>query len=497
MPSLSMKLVAVLILLLVIVATGFYNTFRPVPSGVAHTAPERPLQDARLLADLSWQDTGHQPQRLHAIFEEILRLIGQAESLIVLDMFLFNNSQPVRDNQPDTRFDPLSRWLTDALIARKKARPGLTVVVITDPFNTFYGGTRQPDFERLNDAGITLVETRLTALRDSNPWWSALWRTTLQWFGNNPDGGWLPNALGDGKVTLRSYLALPNFKANHRKTLIVDEGDQLRGLITSANPHAGSSKHWNTALSFQGAAAADLLETELAVLAFSGVSVPEVLRSAVADHQTRPSPPAGPVTGRIVTESAIRDAALTLIDTAAPGDRLDLAVFYLSHRGIIEALKSAGSRGVTVRVLLDRNEEAFGRAKNGIPNRQAAMELTRAGLEVRWCNTHGEQCHNKFLFRQASDGQSSLLIGSANFTRRNLDDFNLETDVLLTGPADETPLAGTAALFERLWQGPDPGQLPGIPEEAVFSLDYSQNMDESGLRYWRYRVMEASGLSTF
>jgi len=29
-------------------------------------------------------------------------------------------------------------------------------------------------------------------------------------------------AVGEGSVTLRTYLALLNFKANHRKTLIID-----------------------------------------------------------------------------------------------------------------------------------------------------------------------------------------------------------------------------------------------------------------------------------
>ena len=44
----------------------------------------------------------------------------------------------------------------------------------------------------------------------------------LQNIGNNPEKGWLPNPFGDEKITLRSYLNLFNFKANHRKTVVVD-----------------------------------------------------------------------------------------------------------------------------------------------------------------------------------------------------------------------------------------------------------------------------------
>ena len=49
--------------------------------------------------------------------------------------------------------------------------------------------------------------------------------------------------LGTEPATVRSYLALPNFKANHRKVLVADEGERFRAVITSANPHDGSSRH--------------------------------------------------------------------------------------------------------------------------------------------------------------------------------------------------------------------------------------------------------------
>jgi hypothetical protein len=47
----------------------------------------------------------------------------------------------------------------------------------------------------------------------------------------------------DGKITLRSYLNLFNFKANHRKTLVVDTAQGWKTLVTSANPHDGSSSN--------------------------------------------------------------------------------------------------------------------------------------------------------------------------------------------------------------------------------------------------------------
>ncbi|MGM0569498.1 phospholipase D-like domain-containing protein [Marinobacter sp.] len=475
----SFRMIAAIVVL-ILLATGLYNTLKPLPAGLSRSAPARALYDARLIADVTWRSATGEREQNHGIFDEVFRLIGQARKLVVLDMFLFN------DSTGDDAFEPLADKLTSALVQRKQKIPDLMVVVITDPLNTVYGGLEQPHFKRLRDAGITLVETDLRPLRDSNPAWSALWRWCCQWFGNNPEGGWLPNAFGEGKVTLRSYLALPNFKANHRKTLVIDEGERLRGLITSANPHDGSSLHWNTAITFTGPAARDLLATEEAVMKLSGVPVP-AWPLPKGDRQEAPAE----LSGQILTESAIRDAALDVIGQAGPGDRLDIAMFYLSHRGAVKALKAAHQRGAQLRILLDRNLDAFGHAKNGIPNRQVAFELKQAGIDVRWCNTSGEQCHNKLLMLRPDNGEKTrMLLGSANLTRRNIDDYNLETSILVIGPQRADALSATAELFERLWRN-GPGSTP------VFSLPYPDNADESRLQYWRYRFMEATGLSTF
>ena len=94
-------------------------------------------------------------------------------------------------------------------------------------------------------------------------------------------------------------------------------------------------------------------------------------------------------------------------------------MFYLSERKIVKGLIAAHERGVKLRILLDPNKDAFGREKNGIPNRQVASELHKAGIPVRWCNTQGEQCHNKILMKYGAQ-QSEMILGSANFTARNL-----------------------------------------------------------------------------
>ncbi|MFO7594025.1 MAG: phospholipase D-like domain-containing protein, partial [Pseudomonadota bacterium] len=351
------------------------------------------------------------------------------------------------------------------------------------PFNTLYNGVESSLLERLKAAGVKVVLTDLTRLRDSNPSWSALWRIVFRWLGNSPDGGWLPSPVGPEKVGLRTYLTLLNFNANHRKTFVADQGDSWVGLVTSGNPHDASSAHDNVALRFSGAAALDLLQTERAVSHFSGNAFPDEPEAPQAEVVE----PDG-MRLQVITESRIREALLRAIDGAKPGDAIDIAVFYLSHRGIVQAIRAAQERGVALQVLLDPNEDAFGRKKNGIPNRQVALELSEAGVPVRWCDTHGEQCHSKFLMLRRADGEAELILGSANFTRRNLDDYNLETSVRLLARQDSEVMAQAQQWFEQYWHN--------TPERQL-TVEYEAYRDPSRRRYWFYRFMEASGWSTF
>lgn len=504
-----MKWLAVLLLVMVGASAwlGYTNAKRPLPQGLDFSGPPRTVDEVRLLRDLTWLDAAGEQQLDHEIFDAMLDLVAAAERLLVVDMFLFNDF--AGDVEGGHR--PLSAEFTEAVLARMRAAPELQVVFITDPFNTFYGSMRSPYLEDLEAAGARVVFTDLNALPDSNPAWSGFWRLCCRWLSTpSPDRGWLPNPIADDpKVALRSLLRVLNFKANHRKTLVAHTGAGWKGLVTSANIHDASSRHSNVALLFSGLAVLDLLQTERAILAFSGA--PEVFPAEPDNSVSAPRNDGGDSTtvpglgdvaaagmtasdnGKrdafisVLSEAAIRERALTLIRTAEPGAKLSLAMFYLAHTATIDALKAAQARGVQVRVLLDPNRDAFGREKGGVPNRQTAWRLDRAGIPVRWCNTRGEQCHSKLLLRSQANAVD-LLLGSANFTRRNLDNFNPETSVHLHGSPDVGALQDAQALFDRLWHN-EVGR--------IYSLSYGAHADHSRLRLWRARFMEWSGLSSF
>src|SRR5699024_11473944 len=113
---------------------------------------------------------------------------------------------------------------------KKEENPELEIFFITDCINTFYGTYTPPHIQALMDAGIEVVFTDLSKLRDSNPLYSGFYRSYFQWFGNSEDQ-WLKNALRPAgpEVNIRSYLELLNFKANHRKLII----NEKNGLVTS------------------------------------------------------------------------------------------------------------------------------------------------------------------------------------------------------------------------------------------------------------------------
>ena len=158
-------------------------------------------------------------------------------------------------------------------------------------------------------------------------------------------------------------------------------------------------------------------------------------------------------------------------------------MFYLSESDVVRELIQVHRRGTRVRVLLDPNKEAFGYKKNGIPNRTVAARLIRAGIIVRWFDTHGEQGHSKMMHIHHGESDT-LILGSANFTRRNLENFNLETDVAIRGPANAVVLRDATTYFDRIWLKP-------------VSATYKKYSGDTLLRRFFGGLLECTGLGTF
>lgn len=486
---------------LVWAGTAYWQTNKPLPPGTHVDSPWAPItpRDVTFIADITSADAYGRQNSSQAIFDEVLGVIRSAHKFIVLDYFLFNSTLA---NGPGAApaFRPLAAELRDALIERRRLNPNLQVLFITDPINEVYGGATSHDLNLLRGAGVQVVVTDLDSLRDSNFLYSSFWRLAIKWWASphGEDGGWLPNPLDEGSdpISFGAWARLLNFKANHRKVVVADDGrDGLVTIVGSANPHDASSAHSNTALKITGPATLPLLESELQVARFSGWTGQLTAAAAAGRGSSLPGPAAANSDeGRlkVVTEGGILSELLDRIDGAQRGENIDIAIFYLADRAVIESLLAASRRGVAVRVIMDPNKDAFGHAKNGIPNQPVASELVAASdgaIHVRWYRTHGEQFHTK-LAMVYSPERFWLTLGSANFTRRNLADYNLEANLVIELPRTTAVAQQAVDYFETLWSN---RASLGIEYTAEFGF-YA---DPSQLNYWAYRVMEGTGASAF
>jgi phosphatidylserine/phosphatidylglycerophosphate/cardiolipin synthase-like enzyme len=456
----------------------------PPGTQVASLVCTVPATGLAFITDTTTADAFGKPVVSQGIFDAVLGLIAGAHRVVVLDYAVFGRT--TGELAPQRR---VAAALTDALLARWREQPDLAILLITDPANEGYGASESEDLRLLRAAGVDVVTTDLNRLRDSNVTWSSLWRLALRWW-DGPSG-----PLG---VEMRRL----NFKTSDRKLIIADEpGGGLVAIVGSANPSDRESAWSNVAVRVTGAPVEALLESELQIARFSGWrGRAENYTAGARGSMTRctepgaaaPELPEGSARVQLLTEGAIRAALLARLDATSTADSVDAALEYVADRGVIESLLAAARRGVNVRLILDPNEGETRGGAAGVPNQPVASELvSRSGgaIRVRWYRTHGERFHPALLLIQ---GPHSLwlAVGSAQVTRRDLEDYNLEADAVIE-IGRQAPLAQQAlAYFDSLWANRAPRGIEYTADFAVFA-------DPAQSDYWLYRLMEASGLSAF
>lgn len=471
MEILATLITAVLLIGLIATLAGYW---RSMPSGLAMASPLLPADTLTFLTDLTYRKNGELVSD-QQILPEILTLICEAESFIIIDIFLYNDLH----NSHDT-FPQLSRKVTQALLEAKEKTPSLALWIISDPTNTGYGSYENPYFKELEAAGAIVVLSNLDRLPNSNLLYTGFWTIFCKPFGIGAKG-WLPSPFHpkSPRFSLRGWLALFNFKANHRKVVLTDKA----GLITSANiSHDASAANSNIAFRFSGPLLAEVLHSEEAVVALSGLRMNITMPDA-------PEMSANNSKLQLLTEGKIKAVLLEELEKCQPPGTIWMAMFYLADRQIIAALLAASLRGITVNLILDANSNAFGHKKNGVPNRPVAAWLKKKSsgrINIRWYNSHDEQFHSKLIMFRAPR-LSTIMGGSANLTRRNISDFNLETYLRIISPTQSVISKEVLSYFQRLWDN----------ENGEFTVDYKEFADNSLLKYWQYQIQERTGFSLF
>ncbi|KIL45211.1 phospholipase D family protein [Jeotgalibacillus soli] len=438
------------IFLLIYTAVVTYHQYKPLPEGVSYESKYYEVEDIQFYRDLTY--TLNQKQVVdQEIFDRIGQMIESSEEFIVIDMFMMNGLV-----KEEGKFPPLSDNLMNKLILKKENHPEMEIVFITDHVNTGYSSYEGEWLEPMRQAGIDIVFTELNPLRDPTPLYSGLWRMGAQWFGQEGDGSVRNAFVPDGpKMTVRSYLQLMNVKANHRKMIITDES----AMISSGNAHDESGFHSNVAFEVSGPIIQDMLNAEQAVINLSEHQFTLPKYNGANDSK-------GDLTIQYVTEGKTWTQILETLNDAQSEDEIWLAMFYLADRSVVEGLTDAANRGANVFLLLDPNETAFGNDKTGLPNRPVVNEIienTNGFVQVRWYNVTEEQFHPKMMLVKNQD-KATIISGSANFTKRNLVDYNLESNLIVRGPIDEEVMQEVDGYFSTLWNNDGGSYTVGVTE---------------------------------
>jgi phosphatidylserine/phosphatidylglycerophosphate/cardiolipin synthase-like enzyme len=489
-------------LVLAWVIGAVWISHKRVPPGVHIAGPWQALsaQSLRFMRDLTAADANGAPLVERQIDAELLRMISQARELVLVDTGLFGDLPAAGPDASHLRAaPPIATELADALVRAKRQQPALSVLVLTDPASQSIGGA-QDLLQRVRAAGMTVLAVDITRLRAPDPSFAAFWGLCCAWWTRTISAGDWPNPIGVGpvQVPLGVWGALQGYQRSHRQLLIADDGaGGLAALVFSRPLHAEAGIHSATALELSGIALEPLLESEFAVAQFSGWSDDGAMQERsqrLLEQQRRAVLPAAAATARarVLTEAAIAETLVARIDATTKGDRIEIAALYLSQRELVRALLDASRRGVEVRLLLDPGKDGYGYARSGIPNQQVASELISASdgaLRVRWYRTHGERFSPGFVLIQSAQN-CWLLLGTSELTRYDLNDFNLTAAVLAELPASAAAASDALAWFDRLWYN-------RAPSGTEYTSDAEVYTDPSPLRYWEYRLLEATGTAFY
>ncbi|WP_276352628.1 phospholipase D-like domain-containing protein [Cohnella caldifontis] len=143
---------------------------------------------------------------------------------------------------------------------------------------------------------------------------------------------------------------------------------------------------------------------------------------------------------------------------------LDIAIYSLTEPGIVAAIRDAEKRGVSVRIITDR-QQAGGKTQT-----EALKLLGSAGIPIK-INKHSGLMHLKMTIADSKVGTT----GSFNYSKSAMN----ENDEILMAVRDERAARSFAQQFESMWNDakrfepadyriaqPDPsGQPDGASEQ--------------------------------
>lgn len=167
----------------------------------------------------------------------------------------------------------------------------------------------------------------------------------------------------------------------------------------------------------------------------------------VAEHAARPGSTCGEIAPGLYVEP-MAGAGPVVSVIAAARQSVDLNVYYLSSRPILDALRDAVRRGVHVRVILDQKPYGI---HNDLVIREA-NNVQAAGAQLRWAPMRFE--HDAFDHAKYVCSESACEIGTANFDPSA---FSRNREYLYV-TRDRSVVAAARDVFEADWNDRTAGQ---------------------------------------
>lgn len=465
----------------------------PQPQRLATRSPWFPVTEDDVELHVSyagWNIVEKKRVEHIAIYKKAIDMITQAEQYIVASVFLFDCMY----SGVEPSFDLVTKF-TDLLVQKKLADSTITIAIVLDPLNRAYADRMSTSVQRFLDNGIDvfysdlltlksadktrLVET-LHEIQRSDNFFSRKIIGTLASDIGNLKIPFVKTQLDSAAITFETAANAALLKANHRKLLVTDCDDTYEALVSSANPHNASLPSTNFAISVKGETAkyiygviredirqsmslgGDFVLWSSQDKTYRGRYLEDNLPRLPIQYNNATNSP-----GRasFVTENRIRQQILDMLGRVQEGDEVRIQMFYLSNFPVINTiLDAAHITDIPVHLLLDPNKDAFNNIKDGTPNRQvAAYMLEEASktkpplnIKIRWYSTHGEQNHAKVMsITNAKTGKYEILTGSCNWTRKNMANINMESNIAVFGSKKLTSQFNE--LFDRFWSNSEKG----------------------------------------
>ncbi len=206
----------------------------------------------------------------------------------------------------------------------------------------------------------------------------------------------------------------------------------------------------------------NLFLTFLIVIAFIvyGLLFPNLSPLYIPNHH-----PKGISNATLIVEPKQNDYPITDGIKAAQ-KAVDVEVYLLSDKYVIQSLIDAEKRGVNVRVILEEHPyKGYG------VNKEVKDKLSHYGIETKWSNKAYDFTHSKFLIIDNKTGYIlTMNLTKSSFTK------NREFGIITTSPKEVSDLE---KIFQSDWErkpyNPDEDSLIVSPENSRAKLEWLIN----------------------